>query len=580
MPSPSAPGCWTCSAGSRPRRRSSWWSTTSTGWTSRRSRRSSSRCAGSSPTPSSSLLAVRDADVPELPESLRRIVTGPSGQRAAVARARRGGPPRPRRGDWGWASSRAAPRNGSAYGTQGSPLYARAVLEEFPPDEWEPADSPLPSPRSFRRLVERRYDACGADTRRLVDAAAVLGPALPPAARGGARRGRRSASQRSTRPPAVTCSSRRPGSCRGPCRSRIPSCARRCTTRSAPHAGRPCTPRPRRWSTTRPSPCAIGWPPRRRGTPTSPATSPGSPSGRPGARRWPSAAAHLVQAARLAPDPGEEQRMLLRRGELAAADRRRRDGRDLRRRDPAASPPARCATACWARWRWRGASRPPRRYFLRHAWERCGPDTEPEVVAAIALQYGDPPVRAARRGGCRRVVSPGARPDRARTRPRGRPPDLPRPSLAYSGRIDEAFAATAGADGDVGDAGFGWLQPRSARGMLRLVDGRPRRRPGRPRGGRGDGPRSSASSTPPRSRSPPCPGPTTSRATGTTPSCTRSARSRSTTSRSSGSRRHGVQHRRAGPRGPRGVGRGGGDPRRPGAPGSRATTSARCSRWR
>ena len=43
-------------------------------------------------------------------------------------------------------------------------------------------------------------------------------------------------------------------------------------------------------------------------------------------------------------------------------------------------------------------------------------------------------------------------------------------SLGYSGRMAEAFAVTAGADADPADAGYGWLQPRSARGMLRLVE--------------------------------------------------------------------------------------------------------------
>ena len=42
--------------------------------------------------------------------------------------------------------------------------------------------------------------------------------------------------------------------------------------------------------------------------------------------------------------------------------------------------------------------------------------------------------------------------------------------LAYSGRTAEAFAALAGAEGDVTDPEVAWLQPRSARGLLRMVD--------------------------------------------------------------------------------------------------------------
>ena len=69
------------------------------------------------------------------------------------------------------------------YGTQGNPLHARALLEEFPPSRvgrrTADDDRPLPPPRSFRRLVQDRYAACSAAAQRLVDAAAVLGPHCP-----------------------------------------------------------------------------------------------------------------------------------------------------------------------------------------------------------------------------------------------------------------------------------------------------------------------------------------------------------------------------------------------------------------
>ena len=65
------------------------------------------------------------------------------------------------------------------YGTQGNPLHARALLEEFPPSGWGPDDRPLPSPLSFRRLVQDRYSACADSTRALIDAAAVLDPHCP-----------------------------------------------------------------------------------------------------------------------------------------------------------------------------------------------------------------------------------------------------------------------------------------------------------------------------------------------------------------------------------------------------------------
>ncbi len=120
------------------------------------------------------LLAVRDDAVAELPESLRRIVSGHHG---AVVRV-----PgldehelRELATALGVASlpSRAARRLRA--GTHGNPLHVRAVLDESPPGLWTDAGKPLPSPRSFRLLVGDRYAACGAETRDLLDAAAVLG---------------------------------------------------------------------------------------------------------------------------------------------------------------------------------------------------------------------------------------------------------------------------------------------------------------------------------------------------------------------------------------------------------------------
>jgi len=67
-------------------------------------------------------------------------------------------------------------------GTNGNPLHARALLEEFPVSEWpvnRQDESLLPPPRSFRHLVRRRYDTCREQTRHLVDAVAVLGLHAP-----------------------------------------------------------------------------------------------------------------------------------------------------------------------------------------------------------------------------------------------------------------------------------------------------------------------------------------------------------------------------------------------------------------
>ncbi|HEY7816072.1 MAG TPA: AAA family ATPase, partial [Nakamurella sp.] len=63
-------------------------------------------------------------------------------------------------------------------GTNGNPLHARALLEEFPVSDWpvnRQDDSLLPPPRSFRHLVRGRYDGSEDGTRRFVDGLAVLG---------------------------------------------------------------------------------------------------------------------------------------------------------------------------------------------------------------------------------------------------------------------------------------------------------------------------------------------------------------------------------------------------------------------
>lgn len=59
--------------------------------------------------------------------------------------------------------------------TDGNPLHARALLAELDPDVVRRPGGPLPAPRSFALLVLARLAACGPETRRLLEAAAVLG---------------------------------------------------------------------------------------------------------------------------------------------------------------------------------------------------------------------------------------------------------------------------------------------------------------------------------------------------------------------------------------------------------------------
>ena len=223
------------------------------------------------------LLAVRDDAVAALPESLRRIVSGHHG---AVVRV-----PgldehelRELATALGVASlpSRAARRLRA--GTHGNPLHVRAVLDESPPGLWADEGKPLPSPRSFRLLVGDRYAACRAETRDLLDAAAVLGvrAGLPLAA--ARRRGRPSRCRRSTRPRGAVSWSRTRAS---PLDAGVPppagplGPARR--ARSGPAHDARTSPPPGS-STTRSRCCTIGPRPPPRSTPRSPTTSRTSPT--------------------------------------------------------------------------------------------------------------------------------------------------------------------------------------------------------------------------------------------------------------------------------------------------------------
>ena len=121
------------------------------------------------------LVVTRDDAVPLLPGGLRRLVTGHRGtvlrlaglgedelrDLAALLGVEGAGP-----------TVRAARTLREATG--GSPLHARALLEEFPARRWTGRE-PLPAPRSFRVLVAERCRGAAPATLALVEAAAVLG---------------------------------------------------------------------------------------------------------------------------------------------------------------------------------------------------------------------------------------------------------------------------------------------------------------------------------------------------------------------------------------------------------------------
>jgi DNA-binding CsgD family transcriptional regulator len=185
---------------------------------------------------------------------------------------------------------------------------------------------------------------------------------------------------------------------------------------------------------------------------------------------WPSAAAHRVQAARLAPTADEEQRLLLgavswllQTGDAATAE----TFADTVRDSPI-GPMRDSVLGSLAMARGEPAAAEA---FLSSAWERCTPDTEPEVAAGIALQYGIHRYGRLDAAGAVEWCCQALERTGRGTVTRQTAQTYLAHSLGYSGRMEEAFAATAGAVADPGDTGFGWLQPRSARGMLRMVEG-------------------------------------------------------------------------------------------------------------
>ncbi len=414
------------------------------------------------------LLAAREDDADrEPPECLRRLLTGHLGSSLRL----RGLDEQDLRDlaamlgvdDFGLPAAQRL-----RYGTQGNPLHAKALLEEFPLTRWGPDQQPLPPPRSFRLLVADRYAGCAAATRRLIDAAAVLGPHCPLSL---------AANLAAVDEPLEAVDE--------------------AAARDLLHLSEVAHP----WTLSFPHPlvrAAVydGLGPARRhalhvaaaGLLTdqaavlrhrvAAATEPDEQLADELTRfadaeahrhAWPSAAAHLVDASRLSPDPDEAQRRVLRavvwtllRGDAGLAATFRGEIESF------PSGPLRDAV--------RGAlatvSDDPAtaQRLLTRAWDGRGPDPDAEVETTIALMtaihhYGRLD-GAATVQWCRRAL--------ARTVPRTALHAVAHTyllhGLGYTGRVDESFAAAAAADERPGESEQLWLNPRGARGVLRLIE--------------------------------------------------------------------------------------------------------------
>jgi ATP/maltotriose-dependent transcriptional regulator MalT len=122
------------------------------------------------------VLAVRDEDAERLPAGIGRLADGGHGMRLRLAAL----PPEALQElalTRGVPLSARAARRLHAH-TLGCPATSAALLEELPAAAWQDG-RPLPAPRAYAAGVEARLAGCEPTARALVEAAAVLGDAVP-----------------------------------------------------------------------------------------------------------------------------------------------------------------------------------------------------------------------------------------------------------------------------------------------------------------------------------------------------------------------------------------------------------------
>jgi DNA-binding CsgD family transcriptional regulator len=411
------------------------------------------------------LLAVREDAGAEQPDALRRLVSGHLG---SVLRLRGLDEQdlRDLAAELGVEGFEMAAAQRLRYGTQGNPLHAKALLEEFPPGEWGPAE--LPPPRSFRLLVADRYAGRSAATRRLIDAAAVLGPhcPLPLAATLAEVEQPLPAVDEAARAELLQLSeAQQPWSLSfphplvraavydglGPARRHVLHLA------AAELVGDTAT-------ALRHRVAAAVEPEERLATDL---TAFADAEAR--RQAWQSAAAHLVEASRLSPDPEEARRRVLQavvwtvlRGDAGTASGFRAEVESFPAGPLRDAVLGALATA---------ADDPvTAQRLLADAWRSRAPDPEPEVEATVALLTGIHHFgrldAAATVDWCRRAVAASA----PHTALRATAQTYLLHGLGYAGRVAESPATAAAAEERPGAPDRLWLNPRSARGLLRLVE--------------------------------------------------------------------------------------------------------------
>ncbi len=414
------------------------------------------------------LIGVRDA-VTGLPESLRRFVGGQQGTVIGLP-----GLAEPELRDL--AAQLGAPLSPVAArrlhsGTQGNPLHARALLSEFPPQAWSAGQSPLPAPRSFRLVVRDRWAACSAPARRFVDAAAVLGmhSPLPQVAA--------LAELDDPLPPfdeaAAAGLLAEPGA-DTPLTVAFPHPLVRSAVHDSLGVARRSTLHAAAAELVVDASAALRHRVAAAVLPDEKLAADLEAFARHEAARqaWPAATASLVEAARQSPTPTDRRRRLLeavtwmlQNGDAASAA--------LHRAEVAAFAPGPHRDSVLGALTMAAGRPAEAEVLLRQAWTACSDGgeegaggVEPELAATIALQNAMHTYGRLDGAGtvtwCTRAL--------ARTGPdtvtRWAASTYLAHGLGYAGRAADSFAAVAGADGP----DFAWLEPRSARGTLRLVE--------------------------------------------------------------------------------------------------------------
>ena len=120
------------------------------------------------------VLAQRDEATSRLPDGLRRMAAGRSGRTVGLA-------PLPVSVIQSLATALGQQRLSTRTArrlhahTEGNPLYITSLLAEMPAERWRTWEPMLPAPSAFALRIVSRLDACSPATRRLVEAAAVVG---------------------------------------------------------------------------------------------------------------------------------------------------------------------------------------------------------------------------------------------------------------------------------------------------------------------------------------------------------------------------------------------------------------------